>query len=114
MKVLVCGGRNYNERDTVFAILDEIHAESIISLVINGDASGADRLSTLWALERCVPIHLGRADWKKYGRAAGPIRNQKMMDEQRPDLVVAFPGGAGTQSMIRIAEKAGVRVEVVE
>jgi len=114
MKVLVCGGRNYNERNTVFAILDEIHAETIISLVINGQASGADSLSTLWAIQHGVPVHLEPADWKKHGRAAGPIRNQKMMDEQRPDLVVAFPGGAGTQSMIRIAEEAGVRVEVVE
>lgn len=114
MKVLVCGGRNYTSRDTVFAILDEIHAETVISLIINGEASGADWLSTLWANNHGVPVHGEPADWKKHGRAAGPIRNQKMMDEQKPDLVVAFPGGAGTRSMVRIAEQAGVRVEVVE
>jgi hypothetical protein len=48
------------------------------------------------------------ADWEKLGRSAGPIRNQAMLDEGRPDLVVAFPGHHGTADMVRRARAAGV------
>jgi hypothetical protein len=51
---------------------------------------------------------------KKHGRAARPIRNQRMLDEGKPDLVVAFPGGRGTTDMIRRAERAGVPVRQVQ
>jgi hypothetical protein len=56
------------------------------------------------------------ADWDKHGRAAGPIRNQQMLDEGKPDLVVAFllPQGSGTLDMIRRTEKAGIEVRVIE
>ena len=50
------------------------------------------------------------AEWDKYGVSAGPIRNQKMIDEGKPDLVFAFPGGRGTTDMIRRAAVAGIRV----
>jgi hypothetical protein len=61
-----------------------------------------------------VPIDVYVAQWKKHGRAAGPIRNQRMLDEGKPDLVVAFPGGRGTADMIRRAERAGVPVQQVQ
>ena len=57
-----------------------------------------------------IPVKEYPADWQKHGRAAGPIRNQQMLDEGKPDLVVAFDGGRGTADMIARAEKAGVRV----
>ena len=50
------------------------------------------------------------AEWHRLGRKAGPIRNQRMLDEGKPDLVVAFPGGTGTAGMVALACKAGVRV----
>lgn len=50
------------------------------------------------------------ADWSKYGKAAGPMRNQKMLDEYKPDLVVALPGGRGTADMVSRARVAGVEV----
>lgn len=50
------------------------------------------------------------ADWRKYGKSAGPLRNQQMIDEGKPDLVVAFPGGTGTADMVRRAKAAGIRV----
>jgi hypothetical protein len=49
------------------------------------------------------------ADWEKWGTAAGPKRNQMMLD-QKPDIVLAFPGGRGTADMIARAEQAGVEV----
>jgi hypothetical protein len=52
------------------------------------------------------------AEWETLGRKAGPIRNERMLTEGKPDLVVAFPGGRGTAHMTRLAREAGV--EVVE
>ena len=57
-----------------------------------------------------LPCAVYRADWEGLGRKAGPIRNQQMLDEGKPDLVVAFPGGRGTANMMRIAREAGIEV----
>lgn len=51
--------------------------------------------------------------WKDHGKAAGPIRNQLMLDDFKPDLVVAFPGGKGTADMVKKAQDAGVTVILV-
>lgn len=107
MRVLVCGGRNYRDRDLVFRTLDSLVS---ISTLIHGNASGADWFASRWARARGVPQELYPANWRRYGLAAGPIRNQQMLEEGRPDLVVAFPGGKGTFSMVDKAEGAGVRV----
>lgn len=106
MKVLVCGGRDYSERDTVFGALYKIDPK----VVIHGGASGADWIASLYCTATCTPEMIFRASWELEGRAAGPIRNQRMLDEGKPDLVVAFPGGNGTADMVRRARKAGVRV----
>ena len=50
------------------------------------------------------------AEWKKHGKAAGPIRNRKMLQDGKPDLVLAFPGGRGTANMVELATDAGIRV----
>lgn len=113
MRVLVCGGRDYTDyrafaRAMVMAQSELGHFDTII----HGGARGADWCAHLFANsptgereEICFP-----ADWKANGRAAGPIRNQKMLDEGKPDLVVAFPGGRGTADMVSRARKAGVKV----
>jgi hypothetical protein len=107
MRVLVCGGRNYRDRRLVFHTLDSLVG---ISTLIHGCASGADGLAARWARARGVPQEPYPPNWRRYGLAAGPIRNQQMLDEGRPDLVVAFPGGKGTFNMVDKAEGAGVRV----
>ncbi|BAQ18361.1 hypothetical protein GL4_2928 [Methyloceanibacter caenitepidi] len=80
--------------------------------MIHGNATGADALAGFWAIAVGVPILAFAADWNKHGRAAGPIRNKQMLDEGKPDLVIAFPGGRGTANMVRQARERGV--EVVE
>lgn len=114
MRVLVCGGRDYSDRDKVFSMLDDLHTgdKGPITLLIEGGASGADNLAQMWAAERGVARSTFWANWRGEGRAAGPIRNAKMLADGKPDLVVAFPGGRGTQDMCRRARAAGV--EVVE
>jgi hypothetical protein len=76
--------------------------------VIAGGASGADTLAEEWAKAQAIPCNVYHADWAKHVRAAGPMRNQQMLDEGRPTLVVAFPGGRGTADMVRRAREAGI------
>lgn len=106
MRVLVCGGRDYNDWDVFCNVLDHFQPDEIIS----GMARGADTLAVTYASRFKIPLLAFPANWDAHGRSAGPIRNQQMLDEGKPDLVVAFPGGRGTADMVRRARKAGVAV----
>ena len=106
MRVLVCGGREFYDLKFVHATLDMIHAKTPIAVVIEGGARGADDLAHSWAERNNVALATFVADWKLYGKRAGPIRNELMLREGKPDLVVAFPGGDGTANMVRLAERA--------
>ena len=110
MIVLVCGGRDYQDRRVVFDTLDRLHEREGVSLLIEGGARGADRFAREWAQERGCPYRTFCAQWKKYGKSAGPIRNAEMLRFGKPQLLVAFPGGAGTENMIDQANAAGVDV----
>lgn len=111
MKVLVCGGRDYGDINYVVGVLDTIHTvEGPISAIIHGNAPGADTIAGAWAMSRDVEMEVFPAHWDLHGRAAGPIRNKQMLEEGGPDLVVAFPGGRGTDNMVKLAGNAGVSV----
>ena len=112
MRILVCGGRDYSNFAQMTTILDALDygKDGYITLVINGAARGADKMSTNWALSNGTDYIEYPADWDKFGKAAGSIRNQQMLDEGKPDLVIAFPGGTGTADMIRRSRKAGIEV----
>jgi hypothetical protein len=109
VRVLVCGGRDFTDRTLLYRVLDEIKP----SAIVNGAANGADALSSEWARDHNVPRHEFPAQWQLYGKAAGPVRNQRMLLEARPQLVVAFKGGRGTADMIRQAEKCGIKVRII-
>lgn len=105
MIVVACGSRKYHDGVFIDTTLDSIHAATPITLLINGGQTGADRLAECWAISRGVKKHREIADWRRYGdKLAGVIRNQKILDDFRPDMVVAFPGGRGTNDMIRRAK----------
>lgn len=110
MRVLVCGGRDFEDETAVNNFLFRLDDERNITSIIHGGANGADSLAGETAVRLRVPCQVFRANWKRDGKAAGPIRNQRMLDEGKPDLVVAFPGGRGTADMIRRARAAGVEV----
>jgi hypothetical protein len=111
LRVLVCGGRDYEDYATAYAVLDEIQPRMI--RLMSGGATGADTIARHWAISRGVLFDVYEAEWKLYGRSAGPRRNQRMLDEGKPNLIVAFPGGRGTADMLSRARAAGVPVEVV-
>jgi len=119
MRVLVCGSRFYTDRDHVHNELCRLdHERGPFTRIIHGGATGADNEAMLWAQ---MMAESGRdikhipfvAEWFKYGKAvAGSIRNQRMIDEGKPNLVIAFPGGTGTADMKHKARIA--RIEVIE
>lgn len=110
-RILVCGGRDFTDRTFVDGLLDGLHRAFCIREVIQGGASGVDSFARAWAEEQDeVEVRTFYADWAKDGPAAGPIRNQRMLDVGRPDYVIAFPGGKGTADMVRRAKAAGIEV----
>ncbi len=114
MKVLVCGGRNYKDAFAVAQLLLALHQRTPFTKVIHGDARGADRLAGTWAQSIGIPVVAYPARWDLEGRAAGPRRNQRMLDQEHPDLCVAFPGGRGTADMTTRAHAAGLPIVALE
>lgn len=123
MRVVVTGGRAYGDRDAVFRTLDILNLgygdDALAHGACGWDAAdpapllnrlrGADRWADEWAREN------GRVEQRRYpcgwaAGEAGPARNRRMLTDFRPDLVIAFPGGRGTDSCVRIARELGVLV----
>ena len=125
MKVLICGGRDWDKILASFKALDDFHAVEPITHVIHGAAPGADEIGVAWAKARGITCDAFPADWgnlshpdafvltnrrgTKYDAKAGSRRNILMAD-QKPAVVLAFPGGKGTRNMINIAKGRGIRV----
>lgn len=105
-KVLVCGGRDFTDKSLLYNVLDKVQPKYII----HGGARGADYLGGCYARDKGIPYQVYPANWDRDRKAAGPIRNQRMLDDGKPTMVVAFPGGHGTAHMVSIALKAGVPV----
>ncbi|KKN68033.1 hypothetical protein LCGC14_0455890 [marine sediment metagenome] len=114
MRVLVCGDRHWTDRGAILNRLRELPPGAII---IHGAAKGADTIAGEVAKSLGFAIEAYLADWAQYGRAAGPIRNAKMLQEGKPDLVIAYhadiEASKGTKSMVRLARAAGIPVEVL-
>jgi len=126
VRVLICGSRTWTDTKPVYTILNGllIDCEVEVMTVIEGGAKGADSIAALWAEQRRHGAENGGyvahksfpADWDRYGKRAGYVRNQQMLDEGKPDLVVAFRSegeSKGTDMMIDLARRAGVTTWVV-
>ena len=100
-QVIVTGGRDYIDWDKIKSVLD-FHQPD---MVIQGGASGADKLAKEWAKLNLKDFVTIEADWQKHGRAAGPIRNRLMLDSYPDAFVIAFPGGRGTADCVRTANE---------
>lgn len=125
-RILVSGGRDLTDYKLVRDNLDIICAERGWDtgpdyympnvILIHGGAKGADLLADQWGVVNWLKIEVYKPDWGKYGKAAGMIRNREMLEESKPDLVVAFPtkSSRGTWDMVRRAKKAGIETIIVE
>ncbi|MCK9598287.1 MAG: DUF2493 domain-containing protein [Sphaerochaeta sp.] len=118
LRILVTGSRNLGGDGAYVrmrrAFRDELlNAKATSAVIIHGGANGADSIAGWIAEEMGWPVEVHLADWEKHGKAAGPIRNQEMVDAGA-DVCLAFPVGEsrGTRDCMRRAEKAGIRVVV--
>ncbi len=106
---LICGGRDFTDQKQFNgAMIEVVQQYGLPHRVVHGAARGADTLAGQWATNLKIEVFEYPADWKKHGKAAGPIRNGRMLSLHKPDLVIAFPGGRGTADMIKQANEAGV------
>ena len=110
MRVIVCGGRNYNDHVKICESLNAMHHKHGIDLIIEGGANGADAHAATWATNNEVPRCTFHANWKKLGKRAGPVRNENMIVLGKGDCLIAFSGGIGTKSMTSLARKHGLLV----
>lgn len=109
--LLVCGGRNFRNSAFIHERLTWVQdANGGVRRLVTGGAKGTDRRAAEWATANNVIHRPYYPDWDAHGRSAGPIRNAHMLAVEKPDLVVAFPGGRGTGDMIGKATLAGVMV----
>lgn len=114
MIVLVCGGRDFSDRDLLFSTLDKVLAKYSSGLIIvHGAAKGADLLAEEWCKSRQVMYVGVPAEWDKYGNAAGMHRNRIMRDVWEPKACIAFKGGVGTRGMIKLMKEVGVEAWLV-
>lgn len=132
MRVLVTGGREYNDRERVYYTLDDFHARTPITLLVHGSCRSkidpengyiiwsADELAEQWAKDNFIPYLGVPAIWypRGYGgkldRKAGPVRNSLMLSKGRPEAGIVFPGGSGTKDMHDKLVAAGVsRIVIV-
>jgi hypothetical protein len=112
--VLVCGGRDFEDITLMTKVLHSKFDPDDTVTLIHGNARGADRMAekVLTAYFRGgFEVRRFPANWNKYGKSAGYLRNKQMLEEGKPDLVIAFPGGKGTASMIKLAKQASIPVE---
>lgn len=110
VRLLVCGGRTYNDLTSAHAALNLFASTNKVELVIQGGAKGADKLGKIWAHMQGLPCIEIDAAWGYYGKRAGHIRNAWMLDIATPNYCIAFPGGFGTADMVKACKAADVTV----
>ena len=111
MRLLICGDRNWSDRRSIESYLSCYSPE--LTTVIHGGARGADSIAGEIAENLGMGVEVFPADWHRFGRAAGPVRNRKMLDAH-VDLVVWFhldiESSKGTKNMVTQARLAGIVV----
>ena len=122
-KWLVCGGRLYRDASQLDRVLSAAVERLDLDAIVQGgqvtidpetnEKYGADHLAKQWALDHKLQCETFYADWNGLGKAAGPLRNQKMLDEAKPVGCIAFPGGRGTYDMVRRVRAAGLPVHEI-
>lgn len=113
MKVIIAGGRDFDNYDLLFQKCDKLLSRQNEIEIVSGCAKGADKLGEKYANEKGYKIKRFPADWNLHGKSAGYIRNKEMADYA--DALIAFWNGQskGTKHMIEIAKQCGLKVKVI-
>jgi len=115
--ILICGDRNWSDFTKIREVLLKVIGTRSLQEVevVHGGARGADSIGGWIAKDIGIPtIHVHPADWEKHGKAAGPIRNELMLQKHDVDIVLAFHSNIeeskGTKHMISCAKKKNIPV----
>lgn len=112
MKIIVTGDREWTSHE----IIEEALLSHTPCTIIVGGARGADKIAEELCERHGIDCEVYPANWEEYGRAAGPIRNQEMLDKELPELVLAFHNeifkSKGTKDMCRRALRKGIPVRL--
>jgi len=109
MKIVITGGRFFDDKEMMFYVLDKIHKKTPIEKIAHGDCTGADLLAREWGLDKGLTVVAYPAVWTS-GNDAGEKRNDYMFSNFEPDYVLAFPGGTGTKNSIKFAKRKGYNI----
>ncbi len=117
LRILVCGGRHFADYGLLEKTINGVIAKSGCSdaEIVSGHCVGADRLGELYAEKHNAPVKIFPAEWKKYGKRAGPIRNKQMVDyiggfENKAVVAFVSANTKGTRNTITLAKKANIKV----
>lgn len=116
VRMMITGGRDFEDREKAYRRLDRVRKSLdedglIVTGLVHGGARGADRIGRDWAVQRGLQEYCFKPDWEKYGKRAGFIRNEQMLESTpAPVVVVAMEGGNGTRHAIREALKRAITV----
>ena len=111
MKVIIAGSRTINDYSLVASAIEQSNFD--VTEVVCGDAKGVDTIGDQWAQKNTIPVTHFPANWKKFGRGAGCIRNRQMA-EYGDALIAITTGSRGTANMIKEATKLGLKIFVLE
>lgn|SRR3990167_8714384 len=110
MRLAVAGYRDYHDREKVFQLLDLFRETNLVEEIITGDARGVDSLARDYARINNIKLTVFTAQWNKYGKRAGPLRNQEIIDNS--DFLIAFVhmNSIGTLDTIAKAKNKGINI----
>ena len=113
MKLAIVGSRNFNNYELLCSFIEDKFNLNDIDTIVSGGAKGADALAERFAKDHNLVLSVKKADWSRYGKAAGPMRNRLIVSEA--DAVVAFPSptSKGTLNSMDLARKMCKRLEVL-
>jgi len=112
MKVIIAGGRDFNDYDLLRKQCDHLLQNQVVVEIVSGTAKGADQLGERYAKEKEYKITRFPANWDEYGKSAGYIRNEEMA--KYADALIAFWDGKskGTEHMINLAKQYNLKVKI--
>ncbi|SCM79818.1 conserved hypothetical protein [uncultured Pleomorphomonas sp.] len=113
-RIIVRSGPKYQNADRVFLVLDRAVKNLGMTVLIHSDAKGAESIAAGWAGLHGIETVLLQVDSKLYGKTSVPMLNSKMLEEGKPDYVIAFPGGWDVDDLIRKAHEASVKVYEID
>lgn len=109
--LLVCGGRNYTSHTVLLRVLDNVHAARPVTKIVTSTSAGVHAMARAWAKTRDVEVAVWARNWNARKARIPGVRKPHVLDMEKPDLVIAFPGSERTDRMVRMAGQRGITVQ---